>query len=241
MTGIYDFHSHILPGIDDGSTDVAESLELLRISARQGITHMVATPHFYPRYDSPEHFLAKRAEAEALLRDKMAGEAGLPEITVGAEVYFFPGISDSEWLNTLTIGEKRCILIEMPQSPWSQSHYRELEGIYTKQGITPIVAHVDRYIRPFHTYGIPQQLEKLPVLVQANADFFLESSTRAMALRMLKKDRIHLLGSDCHNLRSRKPNLQAAVQVIEKKLGAEALSQIYRAQRELLGDGIVYV
>ena len=241
MTGIYDFHSHILPGIDDGSTDVAESLELLRISARQGITHMVATPHFYPRYDSPEHFLAKRAEAEALLRDKMAGEAGLPEITVGAEVYFFPGISDSEWLNTLTIGEQRCILIEMPQSPWSQSHYRELEGIYTKQGITPIVAHVDRYIRPFHTYGIPQQLEKLPVLVQANADFFLESSTRAMALRMLKKDRIHLLGSDCHNLRSRKPNLQAAVQVIEKKLGAEALSQIYRAQRELLGDGIVYV
>lgn len=241
MTGIVDFHSHILPGIDDGSADVEESLRMLRRSAEQGITHMVATPHFYPRYDSPERFLKKRAGAEALLRSKMEAESGLPEITVGAEVYFFPGISDSEWLNTLTIGEKRCILIEMPQSPWSQSHYRELEGIYTKQGITPIVAHVDRYIRPFHTHGIPQQLEKLPVLVQANADFFLESSTRAMALRMLKKDRIHLLGSDCHNLRSRKPNLQAAVQVIEKKLGAEALSQIYRAQRELLGDGIVYV
>ena len=57
MEGIIDFHSHILPGIDDGSADPEESLELLRRSARQGIRKMVATPHFYPRYDSPEKFL----------------------------------------------------------------------------------------------------------------------------------------------------------------------------------------
>lgn len=236
MEGIVDFHSHILPGIDDGSSSVEESLEMLRLSARQGVRHMVATPHFYPRYDDPEHFLRKREKAETELRRAMAGIPGLPDFTVGAEVYFFPGISDSELLNTLTIGKKECILIEMPPSPWEGSHYRELEGICTKRGLTPIVAHVDRYIRRFHTYGIPERLEKLPVLVQANASFFIQSSTRSMALRMLKKGQIHLLGSDCHNVDSRKPNLNAAVQVVEQRLGESAVNYLHHYQREVLPE-----
>lgn len=234
MEGIVDFHSHILPGIDDGSRYLEESLELMRISARQGVTHMVATPHFYPRYDSPEKFLRKREEAERLLRQAMAEDPRLPELTVGAEVYFFSGISDSELINALTIGGKRCILIEMPDSPWQESHYRELEGIYVKHGITPIIAHVDRYIRPFHTHGIPERLEKLPVKVQANASFFLHSNTRSLALRMLKRSRIHLLGSDCHNLSSRRPNLEAAVEIIEQRMGPGALNGVRLCQRKLL-------
>ena len=125
----------------------------------------------------------------------------------------------------------------MPQSPWKENHYRELEGIYTKHGITPIVAHVDRYIRPFHTYGIPERLEELPVLVQANASFFLQNATRGMALRMLKKGRIHLLGSDCHNMRSRRPNLDEAVGCIEQKLGKKAVDYL-RYYQELVLDGM---
>lgn len=210
---------------------------MLRLSAEQGVRHMVATPHFYPRYDSPEAFLRKREEAERILREAMAERPDLPEISIGAEVYFFSGISDSELIKALTIEGKRCILIEMPQSPWKENHYRELEGIYTKHGITPIVAHVDRYIRPFHTYGIPERLEELPVLVQANASFFLQNATRGMALRMLKKGRIHLLGSDCHNMRSRRPNLDEAVGCIEQKLGKKAVDYLQYYQ-ELVLDGM---
>lgn len=241
MRRIVDFHSHILPGIDDGSADLEESLELLRLSAQQGVSHMVATPHFYPRYDDPEKFLRRREEAEMLLREAAKSTPDLPDFTVGAEVYFFSGISDSELISALTIGEKRCILIEMPDSPWKENHFRELEGIYTKHGITPIIAHVDRYIRPFHTHGIPERLEELPVLVQANASFFLNSSTRRMALRMLKKEQIHLLGSDCHNLTSRRPNLQAAVEIVEKKLGLEAIRHIRRCQNQVLNDPSIIV
>ena len=234
MEGIIDFHSHILPEIDDGSGNLEESLELLRLSASQGIRQIVATPHFYPRYDSPEKFLRRRAEAEKILRQAAAAELGLPDVIVGAEVYYFSGISDSELVNTLTIGGKRCILIEMPPAPWKESHYRELEGIYAKHCIIPIIAHVDRYIRPLRTHGIPKRLEKLPVLVQANADFFIQKSTRSMALRMLKKDQIHLLGSDCHNLRSRRPNLQEAMEIINGKLGQDALARIRYYQQRLL-------
>ena len=239
MRHIVDFHSHILPGIDDGSKNLQESLRMMRLSAQQGIRHMVATPHFYPRYDSPETFLRKREEAADKLRKAMVDEPDLPEISIGAEVYFFSGISDSELIKALTIEGKRCILIEMPQSPWKESHYRELEGIYIKNGITPIVAHIDRYIRPFHTHGIPERLEQMPVLVQAYAEFFLRCSTRNMAMKMLKKDRIHLLGSDCHNLSSRSPDLGDAVELIEQKLGENALAGIQIYQDDVLNSSLI--
>ena len=87
---ITDFHSHILPGIDDGSRCVEESIAMLRMEAEQGITQVIATPHFYPSHHRPEDFLAKRREAEEGLQEARSGQDGLPRVLVGAEVYFFP-------------------------------------------------------------------------------------------------------------------------------------------------------
>ena len=235
MSRIIDFHSHILPGIDDGSASLKESIAMLKMAAAQGIEHVVATPHFYPQYDTPERFLTRRNEAEARLRERMERYPGLPKLTVGAEVYFFSGIQYTDVLAGLTIGKNNCILIEMPDSPWSDSMYRELEQIQVRRGLIPVIAHVDRYIRPFHTHGIPKRLEELPVLVQANASFFLRNSTRRMALQMLRRDQIHLLGSDCHNMTTRPPNLSEAVQVIGQHLGAGALRRIASYQADALG------
>jgi protein-tyrosine phosphatase len=240
MNEIVDFHSHSLPGIDDGSASVTESIALLRREAEQGIRHVVATPHFYARYETPEEFLRERDHAEEILRAEMKGIDRLPQLSVGAEVYFFPGISDCEQLRELTIDQNGYILIEMPLSPWTERMYRELQGIHYKQGLLPIVAHVDRYIRPFKTYDIPKRLADMPVLVQANASFFQNRLTRSMAMRMLRGGQIHLLGSDCHNLTSRAPNLDQAIRLIRKQLGEEALQWIQsNADEVLLGeDGI---
>ena len=235
MTRIVDFHSHILPDMDDGSASVEESLAMLRMEQEHGITHVVATPHFYARYDSPAQFLQKRGRAEAMLREEMEKYKDLPQLTVGAEVYYFAGMSESEFLPQLTIGGGNCILVEMPHGPWTDQMYRELTAIWEKRKILPIIAHIDRYIRPFRTCRIPQKLAELPVFVQANADFFLESSTSGMAMRMLKRDQIQLLGSDCHNMGSRKPNLGEAVERIRRKLGEEALDVIRDYECKVLG------
>ena len=112
--------------------------------------------------------------------------------------------------------------------------YDELGEIQSRRGLLPIVAHVDRYISPLRTHHIPETLEELPVVVQANASFFLRSGTRKMALKMLRREQIHLLGSDCHNLTSRKPNLRPALDVIENRLGKEALSRICEQGRQVL-------
>lgn len=231
---IIDFHSHILPGIDDGSSAVETSLEMLRREAEQGVTHVVATPHFYPKYDDPVRFLARRDRAEAKLREAMAGRGGLPELLVGAEAAFFRGISESEFLPWLTIRGKGCILIEMPPAPWPEEFYRELAAIREKRDIVPVLAHVDRYIGPFRTFGIPRRLAELPVYVQANAEFFLERGTANMALRMLRADRIHLLGSDCHDLSERKPNLGPAMEKIRSRLGDEPLRRLQNHGAELI-------
>lgn len=234
---ITDFHSHILPGIDDGSRSVEESLGMLRMEARQGVGRIVATPHFYPHQNSPAEFLERRAESACVLQEALAQEPPLPQIHLGAEVYFFQGISDCEQLRELTIDKNSYIIIEMPMPPWTDRMYRELQDIHYKQGLNPIVAHVDRYIRPFKTYDIPSRLAQLPVLVQANASFFRDRFTRSMAMRMLRQGQIHLLGSDCHNLTTRVPNLDQAVQLIEKQLGQEALQWIRSNGDEVLqGD-----
>lgn len=234
MSMVVDFHSHILPGIDDGSSGVEESVGMLKMEASQGVRHIMATPHFYAHHDSLEHFLEKRVQAERKLQEVMRQHPGLPEISVGAEVRYFPRMSNSDALQELTLGGSEYILIEMPGSAWTDRMYQELEDIPIKQGLTPVIAHVDRYIAPFATHGIPQRLAELPVLVQANASFFLHRSTARMALRMLKKGQIHLLGSDCHNLKTRKPNLGDAVAVIERRLGREAIERIQMNEREVL-------
>jgi len=233
MSGIVDFHSHILPGIDDGSASLEESLGMLRIMKQQGIQKVIATPHFYAQHDLVDAFLQQRGAAYIALQEAVAQEA-LPEVILGAEVYYFRGISESQALRELTIDAKPCILIEMPNCKWTDSMYRELEGIYTKHGITPIIAHVERYFGRFRTFGIPERLQELPVLVQANASFFLNPSTARMASRMLKRGQIHLLGSDCHSLRSRAPNLGAAVERIRSSLGQPALDKIEMFQNIVL-------
>lgn len=234
MNKIVDFHSHVLPGVDDGSQSVEQSIQMLEQTARQGIGQIVATPHFYPHSDDPKRFLARRDRAEKALREEMRRHEHLPELKIGAEVYYFNGISDADVLSELTIDKKRYILIEMPLSPWTDRMYRELEGIWVRQGLMPVIAHVDRYISPWRSYGIPERLDQLPVIVQANADFFLQKSTKRMAMRLLKKGRIHLLGSDCHNLSERSPNLGQAISAIEEKLGPECLQPVWECGQEVL-------
>ena len=230
-----DFHSHILPGIDDGSKSVRMSIAMLRRLAAQGITRVVATPHFYAHQNSPEKFFARRDAAESTLRQAMAQVSGLPEVIVGAEVCYFPGMSGTDLLPALTIGSTSYILVEMPHGPWTQGMYRELENIRNRHGLMPIIAHVDRYIKPLQQYGIPNRLYDMEMVVQVNAGFFMDWRTRRLAVKMLENDRIHLLGSDCHNMSDRPPYLAGAMDTIRQKLGKEALLRIAEYESYILG------
>ena len=182
-------------------------------------------------------FLERRARGESNLREAMRAHPQLPDFTVGAEVYYFRGMSESESLHQLTLGNTPYILVEMPVTAWKDSMYRELEQIHEKQGITPLIAHVERYFGAISTHGILERLSALPVLVQSNAEFFLDRKTSAKAIRLLKKGQIHLLGSDCHNLTSRVPNLGPAMELIIRRAGENTAGRIHSIGNAIFADG----
>lgn len=225
-----DFHSHILPKIDDGSSSINESLEMLTLTKQQGISHMVATPHFYASDTNPTDFIFKRNRAYQSLNTAVEGRA-LPKIIPGAEVSYFEGISDCEELNSLRILGTSLIMIEMPMCRWSERMLSELSAIYEKSGLIPLIAHVDRYIKLLRDKKIIEKLSGIPVLIQANASFFIDKKSSRLALSMLSKEKIHFLGSDCHNTVSRRPNLGNAIEIINGKLGNEAIQRITANER----------
>ena len=235
MYGMVDFHTHILPKIDDGSKSTEDSLAMLRTEWEPGVEEVVLTPHFYPQMDDPHEFLERRQASFERLQEVM-GDEPLPKLRLGAEVYFYHGMSNSEILKEFVISGTRCILVEMPSPPWTERMYMELADIYNKLDIIPVVAHIDRYIRPLRTYGIPQKLALLPVLVQASGSFCTTNNTRRLAMKLLKEDKIHLLGSDAHNLTSRPPELDKARNAIVKHLGESVLYRVSKLGQQVISN-----
>ena len=220
-----DFHSHILPKIDDGSSSINESIEMLTLTRQQGICYMVATPHFYASEGTPSEFISRRNHSYNSLTQAVEG-MNLPKIIPGAEVGYFEGMSDCEELEKLKIAGTSLIMVEMPVCRWSERMLHELAAIYEKKGIIPLIAHIDRYIKLLHDKKIADKLSGLPVIIQANASFFSNKKTARLALSLLSKEKIHLLGSDCHNTTSRRPNLGEAFEIIGSKLGNDAIKRI---------------
>lgn len=216
-----DFHSHILPEMDDGSDSVAMSLEMLRESRRQGVDLICATSHFYADEEDPASFLACRNEAYAELLDAMGeNDDAYPRILLGAEVLYFPGMSGAEELRGLRLQETPFLLIEPPMMPWSEMMLDEIESCGRTLNCIPVIAHLDRYQRFLQDNTLFDRVKDRRVLVQVNASYFLHRSTREDALRKLREDRFHFIGSDCHDLSGRRPNLGEAVRII-REAGAD--------------------
>ena len=206
-----DFHSHILPGMDDGSRDTAQSAALLRTAAEQGIRCIAATSHFYPTDERPETFLKRRRRALEALSG--VWEDSFPQVVPGAEVYYFAGISRVDAITDLRIEGTPLLLLEMPFSEWSDSMVNEILQLHRKPGVTVLLAHIERYLR-WQRPDVWDTLLNSGVLMQSNAEFVLSWRTKRRAVRMLPDGRIHLLGSDCHNRTSRPQKMGEALRVI---------------------------
>lgn len=224
-----DLHSHILPGMDDGSESPEMSAQMLTALQQQGVEIVVATPHFDAMQDTPEGFLCRRAEAFARLP-----QIDTPKILLGAEVAYFEGMSHTNALQQLQLGDSGLLLVEMPFTPWTQRMIQEICQISQLTGLTPVLAHVNRYRRADQLPQYQAELLSQGVLFQCNAEAFLSFWERRWALGLLKQGQIHFLGSDTHNLTTRAPKLQQAAQSITRKLGADALEYLTASSKELL-------
>lgn len=229
-----DFHTHILPGIDDGSRDIEMTERMLGKEASQGVTHIYATPHFYAHRRSVQQFLERREGALAKTRALLAEREGFPEITAGAEVYYFRGIGKAEQLPELCIDGTDILLLEMPFDQWHSEQLRDVEDIIRKRHLRVVLAHVERYEGLQKDRRVWDEIINMPLTIQMNAGSFVTSLTSGMHARHTAKFCLNMLadydnciiGSDCHNLTDRAPNLDQARKVIEKKLGRERMQQL---------------
>ena len=227
---LFDFHSHILPGIDDGSASVEESLALLEESKRQGVDGLAATPHFYVEQMAPEQFLKKRQLAYEKLKLHQKGE--WPSILLGAEVPYYDGISRSEEILKLRLEGTKVLLIEMPYRPWTQRICEELFILNSRKEVIVLLAHIERYLS-FQKTETLAQMRQQNILFQANGSFFLKRQTRKKACKMLQNGLIDVLGSDCHNGKDRRPNLKEAQSVIIQMLGQNGLERLFAQEKRL--------
>ena len=237
-----DFHTHILPGIDDGSKNIEETRLLLGQEMQQGVSHILATPHFYAGRESAAHFFAKRDRALAEIHDvfsvkedtpdgKREAPEWLPEIRAAAEVYYFPHMGEADILPQLCMEEGDLLLLEMPFVQWTKAVYQDVEKIIKKQKLTVMLAHVERYYGFQKDRGVWNAVFDLPVYAQINAGSFLRMRSRGFALKFMKAGHKVLLGSDCHHPEYRPVNLEAGREVIRKKLGEKAIEEM-----DLLGE-----
>lgn len=226
-----DFHSHVLPGMDDGSRDARESERMLSMLKEQGVKTVVATPHYSASHESPEDFLVRRKKALEKLEDFLSDEK--IRVLSGAEVSYYPGISKLEDLEKLTVEGTSLLLLEMPFTRWTEYTVNELVEIAGFSDVQLVLAHIERYL-PLQSKAVWQRLYDSGILMQVNAGFFIRPFTRNRGIRYLKEGKIHFLGSDCHNTTSRPPNLHKAYRFIAKKLGEEFLMQMNRYGKSLL-------
>lgn len=229
-----DFHSHILPGIDDGSENLETSLQMVAALKEQGADTICATSHFYATERTPQRFLFRREEAFEALKGSLPADA--PKILLGAEVLYFPGIAHMEELPELCLEGTNLLLLEMPFERWTEYMIREVMDIAHSGRFTILLAHIERYYFQ-QPVSVWDSFLDNNILMQSNAEYFLPFLSRIRALKLLKQGRIHLLGSDCHNMSDRAPRLQEARTIIKNRTSDDYLDYIDELGRLILRTG----
>ena len=228
-----DFHSHILPQVDDGSESVTQSLEMLKFCAEQGIDTIIATPHFYRRNESVKSFIERRNAAFQALKAAASG-GDFPKILLGAEVHFYEGINNHEEIDKLAIEGSHCLLLEMPFEKWNRRVFKEVYSLSNRFRI--VIAHAEEYLRYQNEKRDFYELIEMGAILQVNTSGFRKLGRRRIALDLLKIGNGLVLGTDCHNMAERIPDFRKACEVITEKLGRDSLEQIDRLARLLLAD-----
>lgn len=225
-----DFHTHILPGIDDGSNSVLTSISMLRQECQQGVEAVVLTPHFYAGQNSLEIFLKKRYWARESLAVCLGDKS--PKLYLGAEVQFFEGIGSVEGIRDLCIEGTNIMLLEMPFSHWPQRTVDEVLELNAGGRMQIVLAHIERYLdmQPAETW---QLLRDNGVWTQTNTSFFSHWKTRRKAMKMLSQGEIQFIGSDCHNMTTRSPKWD---QVPRAALSMLRKSEPYSSFRAVLHE-----
>ena len=236
-----DLHNHLLPGIDDGAKKVEETLEFLRRAARDGVKTVVATPHMKPGvYDNKRETILERV---ALVREAARGdEAEQVTLLPGAEVYFTADVvARARSGQLMTYGDGgRYLLLELP---YQQIPMQVDDTIFQLRllGITPVMAHPERVA--YYLEGIDRVAAsvRLGALTQVTANSLtgrFGDKAREFAQAMLRRDLVHILCTDAHDVKHRPPVLSEGMRAAAAIVGETRARRMVEETPRAILDGL---
>lgn len=220
---MFDIHSHILPGIDDGAKDLSESLALLKMAQDDGITHIVATPHIHiGRFNNSAKMLAQGIIS---LKDEALAAGINLKLAVAAEIRLDIELMALVMSNQLpfigALDSVNYLLLELPHSHVPQGYDKFINWL-SNRNIKVIVPHPERnrdiQANPFY-------IERLK---QLGCDFQLTASSiegawgdtaKAISIDMLQKGLVSYVASDAHSVKRRPPILSNAKKLVADLIG----------------------
>lgn len=218
-----DFHSHILPGIDDGSKTYEESKQILLEAKEAGFDKIISTSHYiYDCYEVPEY---KRKE----LITNLNQEENTPEIILGSEIFLTYNIVDLlKDFKASTINGTNYILFELPLRHYV-SNLKDVINRLKENNYKLILAHPERYQIVQNNFDFLYELQEMGILFQCNYASILGYygfSAKSTVKKMLKKGLVSFLGSDVHRAETIYEIIPKAMKKIEKIVDQEYLEDL---------------
>jgi len=216
MIEFIDLHSHILPGIDDGPKDIEASIELLRLGESEGIKTIVATPHFIRGMYEPK-------KEDILKKIKLVQEYTSMKILPGAELMIDPNFRKEDYFHYSINFSGKYVLIEFPAT--GLFNFLDILKNVRNFGITPILAHIDRYPYLLNNLEILRNIIKAGIITHINAVSLIERTS--FFLKLIDNGFVHFVASDAHSVDWRPFMLKKAYKVVSSNLGMAADTLFY--------------
>ncbi|MBE6741228.1 MAG: hypothetical protein E7570_02900 [Ruminococcaceae bacterium] len=235
INNLIEMHSHILPGIDDGSQNIETSLKMIERLKEQGAVKILLTPHYYSDTISLDDFLRKREASYNALINEIP--SGYPELIPAAEVFISQYLFNNKSIKDLCVGNSNYVLIEHPFSArFDDKDYDRLLNLYCDYKVKPILAHIERYRALMEDKYKLSDLIEMGCLPQVNVSTFDIAPRRVKKklFKLMNEGQIALLGSDCHNLDTRAPEYEAGINAIISECGMGAVDTLMRNAAALL-------
>lgn len=235
-----DIHAHVLPGLDDGSRDIYESIEMLTMAAKNGVTDMIATPHcniqgtFDNYYNN--HFLQTYREVEKAIHD-----LEIPiRLYAGAEVFVtedLPELITSGRILTLNGGHYMLLEFDFYES---MEFANEMLEKISAMGIRPVIAHPERYFFLQQKPRTAYEWYKKGYVLQCNKASFtgrFGKRCAVMAYEMLGNNLVSVIASDAHSSYHRTPVMMNTYEELLDAYGADYLDILFEENpRRILQD-----
>jgi len=212
----------MLPGLDDGASNIHVSLEMAKASVEQGVTILACTPHILPglyHNNGP----AIRQATQRL--QKVLNSHRIPlRLVAGADVHMCPDFVEGlRKGQLLTINDSRYVLVEPPH----HTAPPQLEDFFFKvlvAGYIPILTHPERLTWVASRYDAIKRLVDAGVWMQVTGGSLTGAFGRGpqqLAQRMLEEGCVHIVATDAHDDERRPPDLAAAREVLTRWVGGE--------------------